>query len=92
VSESGTFLQRFLDLYNANAQFSAPESPIVDENGHLILMGKVYDFIHHTGPISKPFGISEQVVDILRSSSASSTPSLCWVALVFAVFDLIDPG
>jgi hypothetical protein len=63
---AGAFLERFLDIYNANAQFSASKSPIVDENGHLILTGKVYDFIHHTGPISKPFGISGQVVDISR--------------------------
>lgn len=62
----GTFLERFIDIYNANAHFSAPKPPIVDANGHLILSGKVYDFIRHIGPISKPFGISEQVVDILR--------------------------
>jgi hypothetical protein len=61
----GAFLERFRNIYKANARAPASECASVDENGHLVLTGKICGFVHHIGPVSIPLGISDQVLDIL---------------------------
>jgi hypothetical protein len=60
------FLLRYLNIYNANSNASASGCAAVGENGQLLLTGKACGIVRHTGPVALPFGISEQILDILR--------------------------
>lgn len=59
------FITPFNCIFDANKGSLVSKVAFVNEVGQLTLFGKSCDVVHHTGPTSLPFRISDQLLDIL---------------------------